>query len=67
LFYAGAEKALEGRGKTMISVLVIVIGALLWWLAPGKFESAGVIIFAVGVFYLVGDYKGWRPTPTPKA
>ena len=43
----------------MIALLVIIIGVLLWWFTSGKLETAGVIVFAIGVFYLVGDWKGY--------
>jgi len=43
----------------MVTLLVIVIGVLLWWFTSGKLETAGVIVFAVGLFHFVGDWKGY--------
>jgi len=46
----------------MIPALVALIGALLWYFGKGELVTAGIIIFAVGFFHLVGRYSGWSFT-----
>jgi len=42
----------------VISLLVTTVGILLWVFASGKPQEAGYVIFAVGLFYLVGLLAG---------
>jgi hypothetical protein len=43
----------------LFPIVAIILGLLLWWLAPGQIaKDVGKILFAVGAFWLVGGNNG---------
>lgn len=44
----------------MIALLVTIVGALIWVFTSGKLETAGFVLFVIGLFYFVGAINGYK-------